>query len=66
MAGLKRYEDVQKEKGAEPPKLTIRSGAACTEPKCNGEMMIVEPMENHPEYPLKRAICEFCGWKGWI
>lgn len=71
MAKLKKYEDVQKKKGAVPPKLDVGSGVACTEPKCKGEMMILQPEVIHPQYnekkkELKRAICGNCGWKGWV
>lgn len=66
MVKLKKYEDVQKKKGAKLPKPKLKSGVACTELKCKGEMMILEPIEKHPEYDLKRAICGDCGWKGWV
>lgn len=62
---LKKYEEVQKAKTPKPPKPTP-SGVACTEKKCRGEMMFMEPREIHPEIPkLNRAACGKCGWLGW-
>lgn len=63
---LKKYEDVQREKVPSPPRPTP-SGVACTEPRCRGEMMYVEPRQRHPELKvLERAVCNKCGWRGWI
>jgi hypothetical protein len=65
MAKLKKYETHQK-KVVPKPKKPLPSGIACTEDWCDGEMMINQPDENHPELPLKRAICGKCGWRGWV
>lgn len=63
---LKKYESVQKEK-VPPSQTPTPSGVACTEPKCGGEMMYVEPRQEHPQMPqLNRAICGECGWRGWV
>ena len=65
MAKLKSYEENQRIKA--PAKLSpMSSGVACTEKKCKGEMMIVQPVINHPQLPLKRAICNKCKWRGWV
>lgn len=67
MTKLKSYDKVQKEKGAVPPKPEVKSGVACTEKKCKGELLYFEPAQSHPEYPkLKRVACGKCGWKGWV
>ena len=68
---LKLYEQLQEEKTKEQKERELKSrepsGAACTEPKCEGEMMFLVPYKVHPEYnKLKRAICGECGWRGWI
>jgi len=66
MPKLKKYETHQKKTVSEPEK-PKKSGVACTEKKCKGEMMIWEPKQKHPEYPkLHRASCSVCGWKGWV
>lgn len=63
---LKKYEEAQREKVPAPPEPTP-SGVGCTELKCPGEMMHVEPRVNHPELKgLQRAICGECGWRGWV
>jgi len=63
---LKNYEDNQKAVIPKPPK-PKKSGVACTELKCKGEMMIQMPQVNHPELDgLRRAVCGKCGWRGWV
>ena len=62
MAKLKSYKDNQKVLAKESKK----SGVACDEKKCKGEMMIWQPEINHPELTLKRASCGKCGWRGWV
>ena len=67
MVKLKSYEESQKEKKATLAKPKGKSGVACTEKKCNGEMLFFEPETRHPEYSeLKRAACGKCGWLGWV
>ncbi len=61
---LKKYNENQKKKIPKPKR--EKSGIACTEKKCKGEMMTWQPEVNHPELPLKRASCSKCGWKGWV
>jgi len=81
---LKTYSSNQKKK---TPKEDDRepSGVACTEKhlidkrwrNCKGEMMIVQPIEEHyakgragepgaVKTSLKRAVCSECNWKGWV
>ena len=44
-----------------------KSGVACTEKKCKGEMLIQNPKTEHPQLKgLHRAICNKCGWRGWV
>ena len=62
---LKKYNKHQSDKIPEKKK-SLKSGVACDEKKCKGEMMIWQPEVNHPELLLKRASCEKCGWKGWV
>ena len=63
---LKRYETNQAKKTPDAfPLLGEPSGVGCTEG--DGEMMIVLPEQIHPELPpLRRAICDTCGWMGWV
>jgi len=62
---LKKYEDNMKEKT--PEKLdSVGSSVACSEEKCKGEMMVVQPTMKHLQLPLHRAICGKCGWRGWV
>lgn len=62
---MKKYSDNQKQKKVKP--LYEKSGVACDETKCKGEMMIVQPEQIHPEIKeLKRAECGKCSWKGWV
>ncbi len=43
------------------------TGVGCTEPDCEGEMAWTEPRQMHPELKkLARAICDKCGWRGWV
>ena len=45
----------------------VPTGVACTETWCAGEMCWMEPRKKHPQYKeLARALCQKCGWKGWI
>ena len=63
---LKTYTANQKAKTPKPTKPTP-SGVACTEKKCEGEMMWVEPREPHPEQSqLSLAYCGECRWRGWV
>lgn len=59
---LKKYKANQKTKKQE----TKSSGVACDEKGCKGEMMIKIPEETHPQLGLKRAVCNECGWLGWV
>lgn len=62
---MKKYGDNQKEKEVKP--LLEKSGVACDELKCNGEMMIEIPAKRHPELKdLSRSHCGECGWRGWV
>lgn len=61
---LKKYDTNQSEKATD--KQYTKSGVACTEVKCKGEMMIWLPEIKHPELDLKRASCGKCSWKGWV
>ncbi len=63
---LKAYVANAKAKTPKPPKPTP-SGVACTEKKCEGEMLWGEPRESHPEQPkLALAHCGKCNWRGWV
>ena len=63
---LRSYSVNANAKKPKPPKPTP-SGVACTEKKCEGEMMWREPKELHPEFPkLARADCGECKWRGWV
>ncbi len=63
---LKKYETHQK--NIKPTQvLPVGSGVACTETKCDGEMMVHKPAKKHPQLPeLYRASCGICGWRGWV
>ena len=71
---LKKYDTHHKkvEGKDNTPTPVKRSGIACSEPKCEGEMLIWTPEIEHPELqgsngePLKRASCEKCNWRGWV
>lgn len=68
---LKKYEDIQKSKVKDVNTNLFDNGepteVACTEKWCKGEMFWVKPYKNHPELKgLKRAICIYCGWRGWM
>ena len=68
---LKKYETEQKKKAKDVFTLLFDDGdpteVACTEKWCEGEMFYLKPYQNHLELKgLKRAICIYCGWKGWI
>lgn len=63
---LKKYETHQKKVR---PNLeeSLKSGVACSEKKCKGEMMILRPEQVHPELKeLRRANCNICKWRGWV
>ena len=73
---LSKYTTNQKKKA--PIALAPEpSGVACDEKDCEGEMMIVQPVEEHYskgragepgaiKSPLKRAKCSECSWRGWV
>jgi len=76
MPKLKTYKANQRKKTPDAPK-GEPSGVACAEKKCEGEMMIVQPVEEHYtkgragepgaiKSALKRAVCNECNWKGWV
>ena len=75
MTKLKKYHDHQKEK--QPARISESSGVACTEINCPGEMMKQVPYEEHYSHGrlgetgaiksgMVRAICNVCGWRGWV
>jgi len=64
---MKNYLRVQSGKSVGTPKPLVKSGVACTETHCEGEMYFLKPKVQHPEYTrLRRAMCNKCGWRGWI
>ena len=75
MPKLKPYEEHQKiGQAMDAPE---PSGVACTEKKCQGEMMIKVPYQDHYtvgkageagaiKSNLRRARCGLCGWWGWV
>lgn len=63
---LKDYSAAQLEKLG-PKADPTPTDVACTETKCDGEMMWDEPRKKHPELKeLARARCGECGWRGWV
>ena len=66
MPKLKKYDEHQEEI-LPTPKDPVGSGVGCSDPRCEGEMMILQPDEHHPELrQLRRALCSKCKWRGWV